>query len=300
MLLKLNVKQIPQAIRTIELEQNFAYRQRVKDLYFLKRINMPSVYTHYKFACDAFDFLSEGLKEAVQTGRKFYDTGQSGADLLFYYKPYKTNDLRKHGSALHKIKADELFSEFKNRVYKSGNKVADIAYLTGYFTHFILDSTMHPYIWKCEEEKLAPHFVIEADYDRKLMLRDGVNPYNAKFLSFQVNDGEVREVCSRYLSCTPKQTGKIMRSRVNFTNLISCQNSLLRGFLKFLFRISSNPKGNDILIPGQDVEACADISPRLDVLYAQALEDIKIHSKEFEDFLLREGSLGARFAKDFE
>lgn len=261
---------------------------------------MPSVYTHYKFARDAFDFLSEGLKEAVQAGRKFYDTGQSGADLLFYYKPHKSNDLRKHGSALHRIKADVLFSEFKKRAYESGNKEADIAYLTGYFTHFILDSTMHPYIWRCEEEKIAPHFVIEADYDRKLMLRDGVNHYNAKFLAFQVNDGEVREICSRYLSCTPKQAGEIMRSRVKFTNLISSQNTLLRGFLKFLFKISSNPKGNEILIPRQDVEACADISPRLDDLYAQALEDIKIYAKEFEDFLLREGSLGQRFAKDFE
>ncbi len=261
---------------------------------------MPSVYTHYKFACDALERMSEGLKRAATENRKLYDAGQSGADILFYYKPHKSNELRKYGSSIHRVRADELFSRFKEILTSDDLSRGDIAYLAGYYTHFILDSTMHPYIWKCNKENIAPHFVIEADYDRKLLLRDGKNPYKADFLDFQTVDDEVAHTASKYLACTPKQIKEVFSSRVKFTKLISSRNALIRGFLKFIFKISSNPKGNDILIPLEDVPACEEISRELERLYKKALDEVEAHSREFEEFLLGKGVLGERFSVDFE
>lgn len=261
---------------------------------------MPSVFTHYKFACDALGLLSEGLAGAVEAHRKLYDTGQSGADLLFYYRPHQRNELRKHGSDIHRVKAAQLFFEYKTRALASADFSADAAYLTGFFTHFILDSVMHPYIWKCDKEGISPHFVIEADYERKLMLKEGVNPHKADFLSYQVNDDEVATTAAKYLDCTPRQVRELLTSRVRFTKLISSANPLTRGLLKFAFKISDNPKGNDVLMPLSDVPACQDISAALDLLYEKALSDIKEYSPEFEKFLLHDGSLSDRFDRDFE
>lgn len=261
---------------------------------------MPSVYTHCKFACDALARLPERLAQTACENRKFYDAGQSGADLLFYYKPYKTNDVRKRGSAMHRERFDRLMDVFREKALASENFAADVAYLTGFFTHFMLDSAMHPYIWRCDEEKIAPHFVIEADYDRKLLLADGKSPYDARFLDYQQVDDEVAQTLSKYLACTPQQIKHIFRARKKFTALISSQNPLIRGFLKFLFKISSNPKGNEILIQNKANPSCSEISLRLDALYDCALDEVEKYGGEFEKFLLEDGNLGERFERDFE
>ncbi len=261
---------------------------------------MPSVYTHYLFANAAIDRLPEKLRTTVCLNRKYYDLGQSGADLMFYYKPHKGNAIRTRGSQIHRVKANELFKSFLQIANSSLTPERDVAYITGFFTHFILDSAMHPYIWKCDEGKIAPHFVIEADYDRKLLIDAGENPYNAKFLEYQTIDKDTEEIAAKYLKCTPAQVHKMLKSRKKFTKLISSQNPFVRGLLKFLFKISSNPKGNDILIQKDENPACRQIRKDLKTIFDRALCEIETYGKEFEDFLLYGGPLGARFDRDFE
>lgn len=261
---------------------------------------MPSVYTHYVFADECISKLPERLRTTVEKNRKFYDIGQSGADLLFYYKPHKANKIRQYGSAVHRVKANELFAHFRELAEGSCYPERDVAYLTGFFTHFILDSTMHPYIWQCDKEKICGHFVIEADYDRKLLLRDNLNPFSEKFLDFQQNDEEVRETVAKYMQTTPKIIAEILKSRKRFTRLISSQNVFVRGLLKFLFKISKNPVACDILIQKEENPACGDIRTHLDKLFAEALASIPLYGAEFESFLLDRGDLGARFDVDFE
>lgn len=261
---------------------------------------MPSVYTHYVFADECISKLPERLRTIVEKNRKYYDIGQSGADLLFYYKPYKTNKIRQTGSEMHRIKAVDLFNRFRETAEGSCYPERDVAYLTGFFTHFILDSAMHPYIWQCDKEKIARHFVIEADYDRKLLIRDDLNPFNEKFLEFQQNDEEVREIVAKYMGTTPKIIAEILKSRKKFTRLISSQNVFVRGTLKFLFKISKNPVACDILIQKEEDPDCGKIRTRLDKIFAEALASIPVYGAEFESFLLDRGTLGARFDKDFE
>lgn len=261
---------------------------------------MPSVYTHYVFADECISKLPERLRSIVEKNRKFYDLGQSGADLLFYYKPYKSNNIRKYGSAVHRIKANELFYSYRSIAEGSLFPERDVAYLAGFFTHFILDSAMHPYIWKCDRDNIARHFVIEVDYDRKLLLRDNQNPFSEKFLEYQKVDEEVCEIAAKYLQTTPKIISKILKSRKKFTHLISTQNVFVRGLLNFLFKISKNPLALDILIQKEENPDCKEISKELDKIFANALSSITVYGAEFEKFLLDRGMLGKRFEVDFE
>lgn len=261
---------------------------------------MPSVYTHYLFADKCIDRLPHKLRTIVSANRKFYDIGQSGADILFYYKPYKSNNIRQYGSAVHRVSAKILFEEFRQIALESCTPERDISYLAGYFTHFILDSTMHPYIWDCDSKNIAAHFVIEADYDRELLLRNGLNPFDEKFLDYQQNDEDVRQIMAKYMHTAPKVIDNVLKSRKSFTRLISSQNRFIRGLLKFLFKISKNPKGNDILIQKDANPACAQIRADLDALFVEALDSVTIYGAEFEKFLFDDGQLSNRFDKDFE
>lgn len=261
---------------------------------------MPNNYTHYYFAQKCIDLLPLRLKKIVQENKKIYDIGLSGPDILFYYQPHKANDIKTYGSLMHRKKAKEVFDEFKQIAQKHQKKDMHYAYLTGFFTHFILDSALHGYIWNAEKENIARHFVIEAEYEKLVLKRMGENPFSNKFLRYEINDKDTREVVAQYMNTTPKNIGKILKSRKSFIYCIYTQNIFVRGLLKFLFKLSKNPKAMDILMQKKDNHACIKTSQDLDVLCEQTLNSFAKYAKEFENYLLNDMPLSDRFDVDFE
>ena len=67
----------------------------------------------------------------------------------------------------------------------------------------MLDSRSHPFIEKMQAEGVARHFVIETDYDRKLLIKHGEDPFDNKYLRFQIIDQLTQEVVAKYLNTTP-------------------------------------------------------------------------------------------------
>ncbi|MDE7215732.1 MAG: zinc dependent phospholipase C family protein [Clostridia bacterium] len=260
---------------------------------------MPSVYAHYYFADKCVEKFPEDLKRIIDDNRKFYDIGSSGGDLLFYYKPYKKNDVRSYGSILHRENFKEQMTRFKESASGSCHVERDTAFLVGYFTHFILDSAVHPYICKVEAEKVEKHFIIETDYDRKLLIKTGENPYSNKYLRFQANDEQIREVVAKYMNTSPANIKKTLKSRKVFTKIISSQNKLLRSFLHFAFKATGNEAGLDILVKKQENENCKVVRERIDEIMKTSLSEVGKYAKEFYDFLTSSSELGERFDCDF-
>ena len=260
---------------------------------------MPSVYAHYYFADKCVDKFPEELKRIVENNRKFYDAGSGGGDMLFYYKPYKKNDVRSYGSHLHRENFKEQMNRFKESASGSCHAERDIAFLAGYFTHFILDSAIHPYIRKVESEKVEKHFIIETDYDRKLLIKTGENPYSNKYLRFQVNDEQVREIVAKYMNTTPANIKKTLKSRKVFTKIISSQNKLTRSFLHFAFKATGNEAGLDILVKKQDNENCAVVRERIDEIMKESLVEVGKYDIEFYEYIKTPSQLGDRFDCDF-
>ena len=260
---------------------------------------MPSVYAHYYFADKCVDKFPEELKKIIADNRKFYDLGSSGGDLLFYYKPYKKNDIRSYGSHLHKEIFAEQIYRFRESASGSCHRERDIAYLAGYYTHFILDSVVHPYILKVDAEKVEKHLIIEVDYDRKLLIKTGENPYSNKYLRFQINDAETQETVAKYMNTSPANIKKTLKGRKLFTKLISSQNRLWRAILKFLFKASGNRAGFDILVQKSENDKCGAVRERIDELMKSALIEAEKYSKEFYAFLNSAQPLSERFECDF-
>ena len=71
---------------------------------------------------------------------------------------------------------EHAFSVFK----KQRRKNAAFAYLAGFMTHYILDSTCHPYIRRRMVETGISHAEMETDWDYLMMKRDYRNPLHYK------------------------------------------------------------------------------------------------------------------------
>ena len=260
---------------------------------------MPSIYAHYLFGDRSISKFPKQLQEIINDNRKFFDLGTSGGDLLFYYKPYKKNPVRSHGSQMHRQNAAAQLAAFREMAAERCNKDRDIAYLAGYYTHFILDSRTHPFIDRMDEEGVARHFVIETDYDRKLLIKYGEDPYDNKYLRFQINDSDTQEIAAKYMNTTPKIIKKTLKDRRKYLGYISSQNKFMRGLLNFLFRISNNTIAFDILVQKREDPKCDGIRDTLEKLVFEALAEVERGGKAFYEFLVDGGDLGGRFDCDF-
>lgn len=260
---------------------------------------MPSIYAHYLFGDKSIAKFPAQLQKIVNDNRKFYDLGTAGGDLVFYYKPYKKNDVRSYGSKLHRENMKTQMEAFREKAVDSCAKESDIAYLAGYYTHFILDSRTHPFIEKMQADGVARHFVIEQDYDRKLLIKYGENPFDNKYLRFQVSDTSTQEVVAKYLNTSPKNIKKTLKDRKKFLKCISKQNKLWRSFIIFLFNLSGNSAGLDVLIQKEENAKCVEVRNTLDKLAIEALSEVEKTAVEFWDFICEGRKLGSRFDCDF-
>ena len=52
---------------------------------------MPSTYAHYRFGRDVYRRLPDDIKGIISDERRLFLIGLHGPDILFYYKPLKSN-----------------------------------------------------------------------------------------------------------------------------------------------------------------------------------------------------------------
>ena len=137
---------------------------------------MPTTYTHYAFGQEVKNMLPDKLLQVIEPFEDYYNIGVHGPDILFYYRPLYKNKVNQHGVRIH----DETMKQFLDHAFVVYNtqrrKKAAFAYLAGFMTHFILDSTCHPYIRKRMVETGVSHAEMEKDWDSVMMLRDHLNP----------------------------------------------------------------------------------------------------------------------------
>ena len=63
---------------------------------------MPSTYAHYRMGQQVRSMLDGNEKKIVEKYPQLYLIGLHGPDILFYYKPLKSNSINSIGYELHK------------------------------------------------------------------------------------------------------------------------------------------------------------------------------------------------------
>ena len=160
---------------------------------------MPTTYTHYAYGQDVFNKLPEQIQKSIEPYMDYYNIGVHGPDILFYYHSYHKNSVNQYGIKVHHEPAREFFKRAFKVFQVQKNKRAACAYLAGFMTHFILDSTCHPYVRKRIKETGISHTEIETDWDFQVLQKAGEDLDHYKRACHVKNRKEIAMVIAHIL-----------------------------------------------------------------------------------------------------
>lgn len=136
---------------------------------------MPTTYAHDLFGQKVYRQMPDDVKRIIRENGELYRIGLHGPDIFFYYFIFK-NHVSGVGYRMHKEKARAFFAQGMNQVRESEDE-ALLAYLLGFGCHYLLDSVCHPFINEMNDKCRISHALLEIEFDRFLMERNGKNPY---------------------------------------------------------------------------------------------------------------------------
>lgn len=112
---------------------------------------MPSIVTHHLFAEEVYKNLSVKEKKYIGTEKIIFTTFAQSHDYLFYYTFDLKNAkwIKELGHHAHHNKTQayilNILKEIKEKHLESNKQC--VAYLYGVITHYVLDSTCHPFVF---------------------------------------------------------------------------------------------------------------------------------------------------------
>lgn len=263
---------------------------------------MPTTYAHYRFGQEVKKHLSEDIRKIISENEILYNIGLHGPDILFYYRPICFNTINQTGVALHNTTADEFIIHGKKNIKKHPDDKVAIAYLLGFICHFMLDSECHPYINESIKTIPVSHSAMEAEMDRMLMIKDGLDPIKYKPTKHIKSDKRADELIALFYSnISSKQIGETIRSMRRVLNIIVPSNKVKRALQRFALMLTgNNPKLSGLVIQKEPIELCHESNEVLDKLYNDSIIYTARLITEFYEGLEEGGPLSPRFARNFK
>lgn len=180
---------------------------------------MPNIYMHAKFALDVYDKLDINTKYLLLDYKNHLTTFAQSVDPLFLYDlKHKNSRIRDFCHYFHNNKSKDFFKNLINYIKYNHleNDPEIIAFLYGFLSHYILDSTMHPYIIyktgifnkndKDTYKYRGKHYLMENYLDKEFIkLREQTNPVKYKFYDV-LNTKEFSKNLNDLIDITFKET----------------------------------------------------------------------------------------------
>lgn len=132
---------------------------------------MPNYYAHLEFGRRVLDTLPLPLRKSVEAEKDAFFIGLYGPDPLFF-SPRRR--VRQQGLDLHRQAVRPVAARLRQAMEE--HLPMAHGYAAGFLCHFALDSACHPYVDAMVGRGEATHGQIEAELDRLLMLRVGLDP----------------------------------------------------------------------------------------------------------------------------
>ena len=233
---------------------------------------MPSTYAHYRMGKEAAEELTGEAWHTLSMYRQLYLIGLHGPDILFYYRPLRSNVINGIGYGMHARPGIEFFEHAVKVIENKDNKAPYLAYMYGVMCHFALDVTCHGYIDEKLEKSGVPHAQIEVEFDRMLMLRDGFDPVRHSLTDHIVPSMRNAKVISCfYEGTTPEQVMQALEGMIKYNRLLLAPSGLKRMLVNGLLRISGNYKEMHGLMVNYNADPlCKDSNEKLMELYGKA------------------------------
>ncbi len=111
---------------------------------------MPGLITHLLCSHQMINEVNQDLREIIKNYPASYYLGSQGPDIFFYYLPGFLNPQTLNlGLLLHKHSTQEYLIALldNSKMLSTERRKIAIAYISGYLSHYGLDSKTHPYIY---------------------------------------------------------------------------------------------------------------------------------------------------------
>lgn len=262
---------------------------------------MPTTYAHYTFGQEVLKSLNEDTINIINKNIELYNIGLHGPDILFYYNALKSNKISKLGHNLHKKQGSVIFDYARKIIKESSDSQAASAYIFGFICHFMLDSSLHPYIRQKEGEMLT-HSTIETELDRLFMLKNNLDPISFKPTSHIIPTEKNSQVISGFFEeVTKDDVFKALKSMKFYLNFLVSPSRIKRNLISAGLKLSGNYEGMiGLLMSYEPVEECKQINEKLYQLYKEAIKPTAQLIEEYKTAIYNNNNLNDRFNKDFE
>ena len=189
---------------------------------------MPATYAHGIFGENVLNTLDERTRGLIQKYRNLYDIGCSGPDILFFYRPLKSNPIRQLGNAMHNVPARDFFMKARTLIRTSSDPEAALVYVLGFINHFVLDSECHPMVGKAVLETGVTHSEIESELDALLMREDGLDPIRTRACDRIVFTAKDCEIIAPFFGLTSSEIKESINTMKLFLNFFVAPSEVKR------------------------------------------------------------------------
>ena len=259
---------------------------------------MPGIYAHYRFGAAVLASLPADIRRSIQRFRRLFDVGLHGPDLFYNFYPVGS-DRSLLGIKYHEQTGRTFFAHACRSIRMSRGEAAS-AYLYGVLCHYVLDSTMHPFISLTAGECGVTTLEIETELDRYLLELDGKLPPNGQKLTqhLKLTEGECETVASFYPPATEKTVRKALQSTVMLTRLLMNPTGLGGAVAKATVNLLGKP-ASGMLMTAKANPACAHLDGPLLELYEEALVRFPDYLTQIQAHLTYNAILDEDFDRPF-
>lgn len=190
---------------------------------------MPATYAHYRFGAAMLSKMPADVSRTAKRHRRMFDVGLHGPDLFFFYKPVFSTKIGRLGNKFHRQTGKEFFAR-ACRNLRLDPAEAGQAYLYGVLCHYALDTHCHPLVEQYSWEGIASHSRIEAEFDRFLMEKDGMQPpYGVQLTKHMTLTKPECEIASRfYPGAEASHIQESLKGMVSIRKALDMPNTILR------------------------------------------------------------------------
>ena len=220
---------------------------------------MPATAVHAYFAQDLNDILPKEIKNKLDVDR-LKTFGQSTDSLMFYnlFSILPGKKIRDFQKYFHTNETQEFFINLINYI-KENDYTEDIdvnSFLVGAICHYVLDSTVHPYIYyktgyfnkndKSTYKYNNVHTFMETFLDNDMIKRrESINPYKFNISKFSFDTSKFSNELKDTIKYTFKETFDVDNmDKIYYKSLKQMRNSIFifrqdrYGIKKFFYKLA--------------------------------------------------------------
>lgn len=169
---------------------------------------------------------------------------------------------------MHEKTGKEIFDTFRKMMTSKKQINHYLAYYYGFICHFALDATCHGYIEKRIHESGVSHGEIEVEFDRFLMIEDGLDPIRHKLTNHIIPSIDHARIIAPFFNVTAQQVIKALKSMKFYNDLLIAPSKLKRNFIYTLLRITGNyQEMHGLIVNYEENPKCIESTKKLNELY---------------------------------